>query len=167
LLWNRSPSGTQWLIPMVEIIANLVFPLFFLILGWWFGSRAEKKHYRSIRRRERKWLEIPASNVRTFIPQGEILKVRLATGSVVIAVDQFKRLLAGLRNLFGGEVSAFSSLLDRARREAMLRMKEQHPEADEFINCRMETSTISSSASGGKGTVEILAYGTAIFYQTK
>ena len=150
---------------MFEAIANILIPLVLIILGWWFGTMAEKKHYRSIRRRERKWLEVPASNVRQFSPKGEIQKVHLATGSVVVAVDQFKRLLAGLRNLFGGEVSAFSSLLDRARREALLRMKEQHPDADEFINCRMETSTITGSSSGSQGTVEVLAYGTAIYYQ--
>lgn len=150
---------------MYELILNVAFPLVILTLGWWFGSRAEKKHFRSIRRREKKWLETSVSSVRQFVPRGEVHQVRLATGSVVIAVDQFKRFLASLRNLFGGEVSAFSSLLDRARREALLRMKEQHPEADEFINCRMETSTISASASGGQGTVEVLAYGTAIYYQ--
>ncbi|MGQ0547496.1 MAG: YbjQ family protein, partial [Betaproteobacteria bacterium] len=48
---------------------------------------------------------------------------RLVAGSVVIADDYFKSLLAGLYSFFGGPVRSYESLLDRARREAVLRMK--------------------------------------------
>ena len=43
----------------------------------------------------------------------------------MVSVDYFKRFLAGLRMIFGGRVSSYESLLDRARREALLRMRLQ------------------------------------------
>jgi uncharacterized protein YbjQ (UPF0145 family) len=83
----------------------------------------------------------------------------------VISVDHFKRFLSGFRMIVGGEVRSYSSLIDRARREAVLRMKESQPDAHAYINTRLETSTISSTAGNeGIGTIEVLAYGTAVHY---
>ena len=45
-------------------------------------------------------------------------------------------------------------------------MKESFPGADEYINCRLETSTISSGRGKAVGTVEVIAYSTAITYGT-
>ena len=50
-------------------------------------------------------------------------------------------------------------LVDRARREAILRMKEQAADADLFVNLKLETSSVSQV-----GSVEVLAYCTAIWY---
>ncbi len=87
-------------------------------------------------------------------------------GSAVISIDYFKRFLAILRNIFGGRIRSYESLVDRARREAILRMKAEAKKnhADIIINFRMETSTIGRSANqkGQVGSVEALAYGTAI-----
>jgi len=67
--------------------------------------------------------------------------------------------------LIGGEVRPYAKLIERARREAILRMKESQPDADLYINTRLETSNISSaSGEGGMGIVEVLAYGTAVHY---
>ncbi|MGB5413298.1 MAG: heavy metal-binding domain-containing protein, partial [Polyangiales bacterium] len=82
--------------------------------------------------------------------------------------DHFKRFLSGFRMIFGGEIRSYSSLIDRARREAVLRMKESQPDADAFLNTRLETSTISSTAGNeGMGTIEVLAYGTAVHYDRR
>ena len=43
-------------------------------------------------------------------------------------------------------------------------MKEQSPHADIYTNCRLETSTISSGQGKNMGTVEVVAYATAITY---
>tara|TARA_Y100001934_G_C12303925_1_gene751413 strand:- start:612 stop:893 length:282 start_codon:yes stop_codon:yes gene_type:complete len=87
-------------------------------------------------------------------------------GSVVISLDYFKRFLAGLRSLVGGRVGSYESLLDRARRESLLRMKEVAIKGgyDAVINVRFETSRLASSGQNGSGTagVELMAYGTAI-----
>jgi uncharacterized protein YbjQ (UPF0145 family) len=88
---------------------------------------------------------------------------RLVAGSVVISVDYFKRFLAGLRNIFGGRVRSYESLLDRARREAILRMKAEAKAlgADMVFNIKMETASISKGRRNAIGAVEVLAYGTA------
>jgi uncharacterized protein YbjQ (UPF0145 family) len=86
-------------------------------------------------------------------------------GSVVISYDHFKRFLAGLRMIFGGEVKSYVSLLDRGRREAVLRMKAKCPDADLIVNLRVETSSISKGGRRrGLGAVEVFAYGTALWY---
>ena len=55
--------------------------------------------------------------------------------------------------------------MDRARREAILRMKEQAEKAHVILNVRIETSTIGKSANRRKtiGSIEAIAYGTAVF----
>jgi uncharacterized protein YbjQ (UPF0145 family) len=83
---------------------------------------------------------------------------------VVISLDYFKRILAGLRNIFGGEISSYETLIDRARREAILRMKERSKGASIILNVRIETSSIGQSANQRKtvGSIEAIAYGTAV-----
>ena len=85
-------------------------------------------------------------------------------GSVVISVDYFKTVVAGLRNLVGGNISAYESLLDRARREAVLRMQEQAVSigAEAVVNMKFETARVSGNAAQAIGSVEVLAYGTAL-----
>ena len=72
-----------------------------------------------------------------------------------------------LKKIFGGELHTYSSLLDRARREALLRLKESCSDADMLINLRFETSTISSGGNSNIGSVEVLAYGTALWYSSR
>ena len=68
--------------------------------------------------------------------------------------------------LFGGRVKSYESLLDRARREALLRMKEEAVARGyaAVINVRLETTRMASSRRKGKATagVEILAFGTGL-----
>jgi uncharacterized protein YbjQ (UPF0145 family) len=68
--------------------------------------------------------------------------------------------------LVGGRVASYESLLDRGRREAILRMKEEAFERgyNAVINVRIETSRLASSSRNGEGTagVEVLAFGTAL-----
>ncbi|MGB5561182.1 MAG: YbjQ family protein, partial [Sedimenticolaceae bacterium] len=88
----------------------------------------------------------------------------LVTGSTVISVDYFKRFLAALRSLFGGRIIAYESLLDRARRESLLRMKQQAAAlgASMVFNVKYETASISKGRGNSIGSVEVLAYGTAL-----
>lgn len=140
--------------------------LIFIILlgsGYSFGRIAEKKHYRSIITREKQFKDIIAVNSRIPPVSDVHLSSCLVAGSVVVSVDYFKRFLSGLRALVGGRVVAYESLLDRARREAILRMKQQARElnADMVFNIKIETSSISKNARGKIGSIEVLAYGTA------
>lgn len=144
---------------MIDLIVFLVL----LALGYGFGRYAEQSHYRSIIAREKRLNRIPAV-VTKIAPLDRPYRAELVTGSVVISVDYFKRFVAGLRNLVGGRVTSYESLLDRARREAVLRMKEEAEAlgAMYVFNVKLETSSISQNARSGLGSVEVLAYGTAL-----
>ena len=143
---------------------NLIFFLLLLILGYSIGRYFENRHYRSILRREELLRHLPAISSK-LPPEAEPPYVtRLVSGNVVISIDYFKRFLANLRNIIGGRVTSYESLVDRARREAILRMKEKANQlsAHYVFNVKIETSSVFKSHSNGIGSVEILAYGTAI-----
>ena len=149
-------------------MGQLIIVIVLIGLGYVVGSIAEKKHYRSIISREAQLLHIPTVSVKNMIEDGvDIIDARIVQGSVVISIDHFKRILASLRNIVGGKVTAYESLIDRARREAILRMKEKSPNADIILNTRIETSTIGRSANSRKsiGSIEAMAYGTAVSYR--
>lgn len=145
---------------------DIVVFLFLLTLGYLAGGRAERLHYQSIKQREQALLNMPVVTWEEEFPPGQIQGASLVSGSAVISIDYFKRLLAILRNLFGGRVKSYESLVDRARREAILRMKQSARElgADIILNMRLETSAIGQSANSRNqvGSVEAIAYGTAI-----
>lgn len=144
---------------------DLIVFLVLLFLGYVFGRTAETRHYRSIRERE-KALRGKVMLIQTRFPPSGLgaHDSELVMGSVVISVDYFKRFLAGLRNLFGGRVKSYESLLDRARREAVLRMQASADAlgADKVINVKMETASIYKGRRNAIGSVEVLAYGTAL-----
>lgn len=143
---------------------NLILLVTLIALGFFFGRHAEKKHFHSILKREREFLQLPTTaNQIPLSPPETIERAELVLGGVVISVDYFKRMLAGLRNFFGGSVQSYETLLDRARREAILRLKESCPDATEIINLRLETSSISKGNDSRIGCVEVVAYGTAIY----
>ena len=139
--------------------------LILIALGYTIGTITEKSHYRSIMKRERKFLNLPAVSMKNaFDSSAGIEDARLVSGMAVISLDYFKRILAGLRNIFGGEVRSYETLIDRARREAVLRMKEKGKGADIILNVRIETSTIGKTTNNKKsvGCIEAMAYGTAV-----
>jgi len=69
-----------------------------------------------------------------------------------------------LRNFFGGRVSSYETLVERARREATLRMKQEAAEfgAQVVFNLKLETASVSQGRKGQVGAVEVYAYGTAM-----
>jgi len=79
-------------------------------------------------------------------------------GGTVCARNVGSDILAGLKNLVGGELQSYSKLLAAAREEALERMKQDAVKlgANAVINFRFQTSTISQGAS------EVIAYGTAV-----
>jgi uncharacterized protein YbjQ (UPF0145 family) len=134
-------------------------------LRYIFGRAAEKRHYRSIKQRELDTIKTPAVSFRSGPIVENVESATLATGSVVIAIDAFKKFLSAFVGIFGGEMHSYSSLFDRARREAVLPMKESQPTADAFVNVRVETSTIAGKRHGTSSCVEVLAFGTALRYK--
>ena len=82
----------------------------------------------------------------------------LVQGSTVRAKHAGRDMMAGLKNLVGGELKGYTELLNESRQEALERMKEQAKGlgANAVINVRFSTANITAGAS------EILAYGTAV-----
>lgn len=142
---------------------NLITFLVLLVLGYTIGGFLERRHYASIRQRESEIVSLPSIMLKRPISSKEPSNYKLVTGNVVISVDYFKKFIASLVNFFGGTVEAYETLLDRARREAILRMKEDAKGASEIVNIRLETSSISTNAQNSIGAIEIMAYGTAIY----
>jgi uncharacterized protein YbjQ (UPF0145 family) len=147
-------------------VDDLVIFLVLLGIGYVAGRANEAKHYRSLRNRERASMRMPVITDEVIDPAWNVQKVALVSGCTVVSVDYFKRIAAALRNFFGGRVSAYESLLDRARRESILRMKEQalREGLQVIVNARLETSSISGMKGNNKGiaSVEIFAYGTGL-----
>ncbi len=143
---------------------NLIIFLVLMTVGYTVGTLAEKRHYRSIREREKAFINLPAVTLKTaHYTQDQVASARLVYGSAVISIDYFKKILAGLRNIFGGTVKSYESLIDRARREALLRMKEMAGDAAVIVNVRIETASIGKQANKKNvGCLEAIAYGTAI-----
>ena len=152
----------------LELIIGLGIPLVLVVVGRIVGARIERAHFQSIAEREARFRTRPALSTKRFTSPLPIRSAELATGSVVVSIDHFKRFVSVFRMIVGGEVRSYTTLIERARREAVLRMMESCPDADAYINTRLETSTISSATGNeGMGTIEVLAYGTAVHYDRR
>ena len=151
---------------MEQTIINVLSILIPLMLGLIIGTLLEQRHFRSLVDREGKLAGFPAVTFKKAPASWKAEGAELVSGSVVVSVDYFKRFIASFIQIFGGRISMYDSLLERARREALLRMKEEAIAKgyDAVINVRLETSRLASSSFQGKGTagLEILAFGTAI-----
>lgn len=146
---------------------ELMLVLTLLVVAYFIGGHREKRHYKSIIERELELNVLPAVSTKT-LPKGHF-EQQLVMGNVTISVDYFKRFLATLHAFFGGRVTSYETLIDRARREALLRMKEaaQAQNADLVLNVKYETSSIYKGSGRSVGSVEVLAYGTALIDHDK
>ena len=96
------------------------------------------------------------------IPGYRIVKVLgIVSGSTVRARHIGRDILAGLKNIVGGEISEYTELLADARDEAIRRMIEKARAlgANAVVNVRLSSSQVA------QGAAEILAYGTAVIVE--
>jgi uncharacterized protein YbjQ (UPF0145 family) len=144
-------------------MTDLIIFLALLATGYTVGRIAERRHYRSILAREKEMANVMVFTNR-FPPLTQEASQALVTGSVVISEDYFKRVVSGLQSLLGGRLRAYESLLDRARREAVLRMKQEARDkgARMIINVKFQTFSIPGRNPRSFGAVEVMAYGTAL-----
>lgn len=137
-----------------------------IVLGLVFGRIAENRHFKSIMQREAQTASVPVVSTRALPSSLRNARTELVSGSVVVSLDYFKKIAAALKAIFGGQLRSYETLLERARREAILRMKEAGIEAGGkiILNVRVETASIYKFAENryAVGSVEVVAYGTAI-----
>ncbi len=155
----------------LSLFMNFGLPLLILMIAYFIGSYIEKRHFRDIRKREAKAQGFPVVSFDTMPEDWNVNSSHLVTGSIVISLDYFKRVIAGLRGLIGGRIKTYEPLLERARREALLRMTEeaQLQGYDAIFNVRLETSRLANARRDGKGVagVEMLAFGTAVKFASR
>lgn len=132
------------------------------------GTIIEKRHYKNIIKREIALIKKPIINAgaKTWNSKKKIKKIELVTGEVVISGDYFKNFAATLKSFFGGRLTSFESVLDRGRREAILRMRENAKDANFIINAKIESVMINDYYTNNSvPQCAIIAYGTAITYE--
>ena len=148
-------------------MGDLILFLILLFIAATSGTIIEKLHYKKIKSREIKYFKYPIVSFGKNVESSrKIEKAELVSGSVVLAADGFKSFVFSLKNMFGGRIVPYESVLDRARREAMLRMKEKSLGADIIVNLKIETANLSPACTSKNETpkVAVIVYGTAITY---
>lgn len=93
------------------------------------------------------------------VPGKEIIEHHgVVTGSTVRSKHAGRDIMAGLKNIFGGELRGYTELLEQSREESIKRMEMQAMEAgaNAVLNIRLSTSSVTT------GAAEVFAYGTAV-----
>ncbi|PKO34361.1 MAG: hypothetical protein CVU34_08115 [Betaproteobacteria bacterium HGW-Betaproteobacteria-7] len=93
------------------------------------------------------------------VPGKQIVKhLGLVSGNTVRSKHAGRDIMAGLKNIFGGELRGYTELLTESREEAVQRMIDQAKAvgANAVINVRFSTSSVAA------GAAELFAYGTAV-----
>ena len=94
-----------------------------------------------------------------YIPNREVVEhFGIVSGSTVRAKHIGRDIMAGLKNIFGGELEGYTELLGESREEAIERMKAQAASlgANAILNVRFSTSSVAA------GAAELYVYGTAV-----
>jgi uncharacterized protein YbjQ (UPF0145 family) len=137
-----------------------------LAIGLFAGRANERRHFRELAASERELNDIITSSARGPADARGLGGGTLVVGSVVIAEDYFKRVAAALKSLIGGNIGSYESLLERGRREAIVRMKREARRlgATHVVNVRLETASLSEDwrAQRPMFSAEFIAYGTAL-----
>ena len=146
---------------LTQMLINYAPFILLFAAGWFFGSRHERQHLAQLSIAEQELSHIMVSSERFYVPklvantEGE-----LVLGSVVIAQDYFKMIIARVLSIFGKNLTTYETLLDRARREALVRMRTeaQAKGYNHIYGLRLEVSNINQLGSMD----EAIAYGTAV-----
>lgn len=138
------------------IFQLLIFAVLFAV-GFGFGRHNERKHLAELEQNEQRLAHISLGSLRKveFEQAGQFI-----SSNVVISHDYFKYVLASIQNFFGGRLISYESIVERARREAIVRLKMQAEQmgARHIAAVRLSTTDLGM----GGGMVEVFAYGTAI-----
>ena len=130
------------------------------LAGWLVATWFERRHLKSMSLREIPLQDITVNTLK-HAPACEPEASTLLIGSVVVAHDYFRTLIIMLRRLIGGNISPYERLVQRGRREALIRLKEEASTRglNKIINVRFTTSAISGKFLHA---IEMVAYGTGV-----
>jgi uncharacterized protein YbjQ (UPF0145 family) len=143
----------------------MVVPLLVFIIPMIIGIITERRHLEELSRRELSIRDKVIFHNRKRPLMKDPKRVAIVSGSVTIGVDTFKTWLAKWRQVFGGRMGSLLPVLERARREALLRALEQAQKGGftEVGNLRIAFINIGGSYNPKQKTLmtSVLVYGTA------
>ena len=99
-----------------------------------------------------------------IVPGHRVVKhLGLVQGSTVRSKHVGRDIMAGFKNVFGGELQGYTQLLEESRQEATTRMVQQAESigANAVLNIRFTTSSVT------QGAAELFAYGTAVVLEQR
>ena len=142
---------------MDGLIFQIVLFLILFAVGWGFGRHIEQKHLCELDEKEKQFAHIRIDTHR-FVETSAT--GQLVSSNVVISHDYFKYVIANIQNFFGGRLTSYESVVERARREAIIRLKQEAHAmgANHIMGIRLNTTELGMQG----GMVEVFAYGTAI-----
>ncbi len=154
----------------MPFLTEAIVIVFLLGLGFLVGGFRERAHFKSLDRREAEYDDIGIANLKTVNDPQSVEYAGLVVADCVIATDYFKGFASAFRNILGGEMRSYQTLMERARREAVLRLLERARQmgANELWNLRLETSNIMSGVQQRSPAVavEVTASATAVKRRT-
>ena len=138
------------------IFQIIVFVILFSV-GWGFGRYNESKHLKELAEQEQQLAYI-SMDTNKFAESPHI--GMMISSNVVLSHDYFKYVLASIQNFFGGRLKSYESITERARREAIVRLKQQAQVlgAEHIMGVRLSTTELGMQG----GMVEVFAYATAV-----
>lgn len=145
--------------------------LFMLGLGFFVGGYVERRHFRQLEEREAANKGFIVTQLKTYpggVAQGSSAP-QVFFAETVISSDYLKTFLSSIRKFFGGEMKSYHSLLERARRESLLRIIEQARNAgyDTACNLRYETADLGGATNPKKRIVTVAILASATAYRRK
>lgn len=146
---------------------DLLLIVILLVFSCSIGSITEKNHYKKIKKREIQLYNKPyiSFHKNAISKKKKVRKSELVSGCCVISSTYFKDFISSIKTFFGGKMTPYESLLDRARREAILRMRESAYGASGIMNVKVESCILSDQSSKGVPQIAMIAYGTAVTYE--
>lgn len=150
-----------------SVLFQIFVPVVGLIIFFFSGRAIERRHLRRLAEQEEALSHIIVHELKS-LPRGWTVTGDpvLVYGSVVLAIDYYKSFISGLKKIVGGRLGAYERLVERGRREALVRMKQMAADqgCNVVWNMRMETSMMMNNR-GGASSAELYAYGTAMRVQ--
>ncbi|MEX0299655.1 MAG: YbjQ family protein [Kordiimonas sp.] len=143
-----------------DFILNNGFQGFGIALGGWLVTTYfERRHTKELTIQESELQHISLSNNnKVTTPSTDLV---LLTGSTILVHDIFRKFFITIRKIIGGNVVLYERLTMRARRSAILRMKEEANlrGIDHIINVRLDTVQVPGRFLSG---IAVVAYGTGV-----
>jgi uncharacterized protein YbjQ (UPF0145 family) len=170
-LFAQQPPGPGGLrMELLLFLMLVVIPMLMLAFSGFVGKWNEKRHLKSLAEREARYAGIFVTDLKRLPGNWKPVRGEMVVGHMVLGNDRFNRFLGLLINITGGNIQPFERLLDRARREAIVRMLEQaHAlRADVIWNVRINTTMIDPDEKNKTGkAIEALAWGTAMLLSSE